>query len=128
MGMGYAAISDYNADPVFQTLVKEGATDKGTFEFKLSSSGAQLYVGGTDSSKYSGGFTYSPVTKQGYWQVDMDSISVGGSQASGSSSAIIDTGTTLLVGDSDAVKTVIGAVKGAKAAPEATYGAGLYQG
>jgi hypothetical protein len=58
----------------------------------------------------------------------MDSISVGSSQAVGSGSGIIDTGTTLLVGDSSAVKSVIGAIKGAKAAPQDVYGSGLYMG
>jgi hypothetical protein len=64
LGMAFKTISDYNADPVFQSLVAAGQTDKGVFSFKLASSGSQLYLGGTDNSKYSGDFTYSKVTKE----------------------------------------------------------------
>lgn len=64
MGMGFKSISEYNADPVFQVLMKDGQTDKGEFGFKLSKSGAGLTVGGTDSSAYSGDFTYAKVTQE----------------------------------------------------------------
>lgn len=127
MGMAFKSVSRYNANPVFQTLISEGKTTKGVFEFKLSSSGAQLYIGGTDSSKHSGSFTYADITHEGYWQVELDSISVDGSEVIDSSSCIIDTGTTLLVGDHDAVQSVIDAIDGAQSAPE-VYGPGLYQG
>lgn len=64
MGMGFESISSYGASPVFQTLVSEGQATDSVFSFKLSSSGAELYIGGSDSSKYSGSFTYTPVTAQ----------------------------------------------------------------
>ncbi|KIJ14863.1 hypothetical protein PAXINDRAFT_78350, partial [Paxillus involutus ATCC 200175] len=37
MGMAFQSISDYNASPVFQTLVSEGQTDQSVFAFKLES-------------------------------------------------------------------------------------------
>jgi cathepsin D len=55
----------------------------------------------------------------------MDSISVNGAQAMGTSSAVIDTGTTLLVGDSSNVKQVIAMIPGAQSAP-AAYGSRFY--
>ena len=64
MGMGYKSLSDYGANPVFQTLKAQGKTDAGVFAFKLSSSGSSLFLGGTDSSDFTGEFTYVPVTKQ----------------------------------------------------------------
>lgn len=64
MGMAFESLSDYNANPVFQTLVADGAVDDSVFSFKLSSSGASLFVGGTDTSLYSGDFTYVPVTQE----------------------------------------------------------------
>ena len=62
--MGFKTISEYGADPTFQTLVANGQTDSPVFAFKLSSSGAELSVGGTDSSLYSGDFTYAQVEKE----------------------------------------------------------------
>ncbi|KII94327.1 hypothetical protein PLICRDRAFT_101811 [Plicaturopsis crispa FD-325 SS-3] len=124
MGMGFKSISEYNADPVFQVLMKDGQTDKGEFGFKLSKSGAGLTVGGTDSSAYSGDFTYAKVTQEGYWQVDLDGISVGGKSAVDSTSAIIDSGTTLIVGDSDGVKQFYAGIDGAKEA--SSLGEGMY--
>ncbi|EIW85948.1 acid protease [Coniophora puteana RWD-64-598 SS2] len=103
LGMAYQAISSYGASPVFNTLVSEGQTDAGVFGFKLTSSSAELTVGGTDSSAVSGDFTYTPVTQQGYWQFSADGISSGGQQALSSFAAIADTGTTLIVGVPDDV-------------------------
>jgi len=62
--MGFKSISEYNANPVFQTLVADGETSDPVFAFKLSKSGAELSVGGTDTSLYSGDFTYAKVKKE----------------------------------------------------------------
>jgi cathepsin D len=69
----------------------------------LAESGSVLYLGGVDSSVVDGNLNTVPVTQEGYWQVDMDSVNVGGSPAVSSLSAVIDTGTTLVVGDPDSV-------------------------
>lgn len=119
--MGFKSISDYNADPFFQTLVANDAVSDAVFGFKLSSSGAELYLGGTNSDLASGDFTYVPVTQEGYWQVDMDGFSVGGSQAVSSTSAIIDTGTTLIVGDSQSVASAYESISGAQDNGDGTY-------
>ena len=95
MGMGFKSISEYKADPVFQTLVADGKTSSPVFAFKLASSGAELSVGGTDSSLYTGSFTYAKVKQEGYWQVDLDGISVNGKRAVSNADSIIDTGTTV---------------------------------
>ena len=64
MGMAFQSISTYGASPVFQTLVSESQVSGSVFSFKLSSSGAELYVGGSNSALYSGDFTYTPVTQK----------------------------------------------------------------
>lgn len=64
---------------------------------------------------------------QGYWQVALDSISTGGSEALSSQDAIIDTGTTLIVGTSSNVAKFYDSVKGSKKAPSsAGLGEGFY--
>lgn len=64
MGMAFQSLSSYGASPVFQTLVSEGQVPEPVFSFKLSSSGAELYIGGANSELYTGNFTYTPVTQR----------------------------------------------------------------
>jgi cathepsin D len=64
MGMAFPSLSVYPANPFFQTLINEGAVDKGAFSFKLATSGSALFLGGADSALYAGSFTYAPVTQQ----------------------------------------------------------------
>lgn len=64
MGMAFESISVYGASSLFQTLMFEGQVTDPVFSFKLSSSGAELYIGGANCELYTGDFTYAPVTKQ----------------------------------------------------------------
>ena len=64
MGMAFQSISSFGASPVFQTLVSQGHVTDSVFSFKLSSSQAELYIGGSNSALYSGRFTHTPVTHQ----------------------------------------------------------------
>lgn len=61
---------------------------------------------------------------QAYWQVDLDSVKVDGTEAVGSISSIIDTGTTQIVGDDDNVAAVYQQISGS--ADGSQYGEGLY--
>ena len=143
MGMAFQSISSYGASPVFQTLVSEGQVTDSVFSFKLSSSGAELYIGGSNSALYTGGFTYTPVTQQvnlsfdalehhdrltlviqGYWQVNMDNVQGNGRTLLSNVDAVIDTGTTLIVGTPSQVSTLYNTL-GAKAAPS-SVGSGFY--
>ncbi|KAI0032971.1 acid protease [Vararia minispora EC-137] len=121
MGMAFESISGFNASPFFQTLIANQAVGEPVFSFKLAESGGQLYLGGADSSQYTGSFTFVSVNQVGYWQVTMDGVSVGGTQVVGSTSAIIDTGTTLIVGDSQSVASVYSSISGAQANSDGTY-------
>jgi cathepsin D len=64
MGMAFESLSEYEASPVFQTLVAQGAvdSDSATFGFKFASSGSELFLGGTNSKLYKGGFTWVPIS------------------------------------------------------------------
>ncbi|KAG8797102.1 hypothetical protein FRC20_005065, partial [Serendipita sp. 405] len=125
MGMGFQSISEYNAPPVFQTLVSGGQTSSGVFAFKLDESGSELTLGGLNSALYSGTPVYSKVTQQGYWQINFDSLKVGGSSVVGTTSAIVDSGTTLVIGSTAGVKAFYKKIPGSKDA-SSTVGAGFY--
>jgi Eukaryotic aspartyl protease len=62
MGMAFQSISNYNASPLFQTLISEGAVTAPVFGFKLATSGSELVLGGTNSALYTGDFTWVPLT------------------------------------------------------------------
>lgn len=66
----------------------DGQTSAGQFGFTLLPSGAELYLGGVDKSKFSGSLTNVPVTQQGYWQFTMDGISVGSKSVVSSTDAM----------------------------------------
>jgi cathepsin D len=64
MGMGFEAISTFRANPVFQTLLSQGAANNPVFAFKFATTGSELYVGGTNPALYKPPFSYAAVTKQ----------------------------------------------------------------
>lgn len=58
--------------------------------------GGEMTVGGIDSARVSGDITYTPVTLEGYWEVESEGLVYNGQAVSGTSSyAAIDTGTSL---------------------------------
>lgn len=62
----------------FVNAKSQGIIKKGVFGFKLSKSGSSLYLGGTDSSKYTGSIEYHPVTGgKTYWQLGNAKVVIG---------------------------------------------------
>ena len=64
MGLAFQSISRYNAPPVFQTLIAEGMLDTPVFGIKLATSGSELFLGGTNSNLFTGGFTWVPLSNE----------------------------------------------------------------
>lgn len=48
----------------------------------------------------------------GYWQFNLDGVKVNGTSVDGSSVAISDTGTAVIVGPQDAVRAIVSALGG----------------
>lgn len=120
LGMAYPRISVNNVVPVFDNLMQQKLVDKNIFSFFLNRDptgqpGGELMLGGTDSKYYQGDLSYLNVTRMAYWQVHMDQLDVGSelTLCKGGCEAIVDTGTSLLVGPVDEVRELqkaIGAV------------------
>jgi cathepsin D len=62
VGLGFQSISQFNASPLFQTLISEGVVTSQVFGTKFATSGSELFIGGTNSALYTGSFTYLPLT------------------------------------------------------------------
>ncbi|KAM5223986.1 pregnancy-associated glycoprotein-like [Hipposideros larvatus] len=106
LGLSYPSIALQGTTPVFDNLWKQGLISQKLFAFYLSShekEGSVVMFGKVDPSYYKGDLKWVPVTKHGYWQIAMDSISVNGKviACEGGCQAVVDTGTALLFGPKD---------------------------
>ncbi|GAA5913078.1 hypothetical protein JCM5296_001672 [Sporobolomyces johnsonii] len=123
MGMAYSSISTLGTNTVFDTLMSESKTASSQFSFYLAASGSELYLGGMDQSKYAAGSTvFYPVTSESYWLL-ASQANVNGSAVSevGTFSAIVDTGTSVIVAPTSAAEAFWAAVPNS-----GVYGSGYY--
>ncbi|XP_037336457.1 pepsin A-like [Pungitius pungitius] len=103
LGLAFQSIASDNVMPVFDTMVKEGLVSQPLFSVYLSSNseqGSEVAFGGIDSSHYTGQISWIPLTSATYWQIKMDSVTINGQTVAcaGGCQAIIDTGTSQIVG------------------------------
>ncbi|CAD6944758.1 unnamed protein product, partial [Tilletia caries] len=98
-GMAFKSIAQFNADPFFDTLVKQGTAPQNVFAFGLWPEGARLDLGHIATEAYQGEITYSKVDpSDGFWTTSFEVTGTDSTQ-----SGIIDTGTTLIIGPPDVV-------------------------
>ena len=101
--------------PFFNTLISEGKVSAGVFGFKLASSGSTLFLGGTDTSKYTGSIEYHDIdTSTGFWQATGGHSVVGSKSVNTNIETIIDSGTTIMYGPPSAVKSFYAAISGSE--------------
>uniref|UniRef100_A0A8C5UMT0 Cathepsin D n=1 Tax=Microcebus murinus TaxID=30608 RepID=A0A8C5UMT0_MICMU len=105
LGMAFPRISVNNVLPVFDNLMQQKLVDKNIFSFYLNRDpnakpGGELMLGGVDEKYYKGSLTYLNVTREAYWQIHMDQVDVasGLTLCKEGCEAIVDTGTSLVVG------------------------------
>ncbi|GAA6059653.1 hypothetical protein JCM10212_004156 [Sporobolomyces blumeae] len=124
VGLAFQSISQLQTSPLFMTLISQGKVAAPAFSFKLASSGSELYLGGMNSAKYvSGSTSYTPLVSKDYWSIQASTYVNGNAVSSlGTFSAIVDSGTTLIVAPTSFAKTFYASVPGASA-----YGSGYYQ-
>lgn len=127
LGMAFSSIAQTGQATVVENLIAAGNLDSNLFAFYLTrgeASGAELSIGATDSSHYTGDITYTAVTSQTYWEVSSSGVVVGGSTVGGSFPAAIDTGTTLIYVPTAVATALYAAVPGSSA--DTTDGTGYY--
>ncbi|EDW75920.1 uncharacterized protein Dwil_GK15197 [Drosophila willistoni] len=112
MGMAFPNLSAMNAVPPFQNLIAQKQVNNSVFSFYLKSdspTGSLMILGGSNSSLYYGKLTYTPVTNPLYWMFQMNFIGFNILDIPNcfySCDAIMDTGTSLIVGPPEAIESL----------------------
>ncbi|XP_069584599.1 pepsin A-like [Ranitomeya imitator] len=117
LGLGYPSLSVSGTMPVFDNMWREGLIPDDIFCVFLSSgNGSMVVFGGIDDSLYTGRLQWVPVTHRRFWQISIDSISLGGKvfACEDGCQAIVDTGTSVIAGHTKAIRGLQEAI-GAKA-------------
>ncbi|EUC54550.1 aspartic protease, partial [Rhizoctonia solani AG-3 Rhs1AP] len=103
MGLAFRPISQLEAPTFIDTLLSQGKISKPIFSMRLASdAGSEIYIGGSNPSKYTGEITYVPVESQSYWAVN-GSASANG-QEGYKGKMTIDSGSQIIFGPLDSVK------------------------
>lgn len=89
-GMAFQSISQYNAPPVFQTLVSNRQATAGVFAMKLTQSGAEMTLGSVDNTLFTGQIANVPVTQEGFWQIEFEALAANGKNVVGTTPCIVD--------------------------------------
>ena len=112
LGLGFTSISIDNTPTVFENAIQQDLVDQPVFSFYLGDNGpGELTFGGYDPSKFEGDLTYVKLSAATYWQIEMDKVTAGEEYASdGPASAIVDSGTSLMVGPKAQVSKLASAI------------------
>nr|CAI9705249.1 unnamed protein product [Rangifer tarandus platyrhynchus] len=101
LGLSYPDISLTGGIPIFDNLKKQGAISEPVFAFYLGKTKRSVVMfGGVDHRYYKGELNWVPLTQAGDWRIHMDRISMKRKviACSGGCEALLDTGTSLIIG------------------------------
>ncbi|KAI4902289.1 hypothetical protein NFI96_034711, partial [Prochilodus magdalenae] len=113
LGLAFQSISSDSATPVFDNMMSQGLVSQDVFSVVLSSNnqqGSAVLFGEIDSSYYTGSISWIPLSSETYYQITMDSVSINGQTVacSGGCQAIVDTGTSMIVGPTSDINNLNG--------------------
>ncbi|XP_075568406.1 LOW QUALITY PROTEIN: pepsin A-like [Pelecanus crispus] len=115
LGLAFPSIASSGATPVFDNMMSEGLVAKDLFSVYLSKDeqkGSFVLFGAVDNAYTTNGIHWIPLSAETYWQITMDSVSIGGEPVACSNGcqAIVDTGTSLLAVPNGALNAILGAL------------------
>lgn len=99
LGLAFDSISVDGAPTVIGNAVKQSLLDQPVFSFYIGNNqDGELTIGGYDTTKFKGNLTYVPLSKTTYWEIQVDAISSGSTSFKEATTAIVDSGTSLIAG------------------------------
>ncbi|CAF92442.1 unnamed protein product, partial [Tetraodon nigroviridis] len=111
LGLAFPGVAQPGATPVFDNMMSQGLVSMHLFSVYLSSNleGSVIIFGGTDPEHYHEPITWIPLSSQLYWQIPIDSITINGKAVGciGGCQAMVDTGTSLIIGPMWSVRQII---------------------
>ncbi|GAA5958014.1 hypothetical protein JCM3765_006232 [Sporobolomyces pararoseus] len=122
MGLAQSILANQQGVPTpIEQLAAEGQVSSAQMGYHLArlsdgENDGEITFGGVDASKYNGSLTEFPnVNNQGFWEGAMDDVAVDGKSLGLSGrTAILDTGTTLLIAPAPDAEAIHAAIPGAK--------------
>ncbi|XP_059509205.1 pepsin A-like [Stegostoma tigrinum] len=112
LGLAYPNIAASDATTVFNNMMSQHLVEQPLFAFYLTrpdgESGSEVVFGGIDPNHYRGEINWVPLTREGYWQILVDSVKINGQVVAcqGGCQAIVDTGTSLIIGPQSPIQTI----------------------
>ncbi|KAK3188700.1 hypothetical protein Dsin_028261 [Dipteronia sinensis] len=114
LGLGFKEISVGKADPVWYNMEQQGHLSQKLFSFWLNRDpyakvGGEVVFGGFDWRHFNGDHIYVPVTKKGYWQIEVGDIFIADCSTGlceAGCAAIVDSGTSVLAGPTKIVAQI----------------------
>uniref|UniRef100_A0A8C6DQY5 Peptidase A1 domain-containing protein n=1 Tax=Moschus moschiferus TaxID=68415 RepID=A0A8C6DQY5_MOSMO len=112
LGLAYPNLAVQGTTPVFDNMKKQGVISEPVFAFYLSSrpgNSSVVMFGGVDHAYHKGKLQWVPVTQARFWQVAMSSMTINGNDVGcfHGCQAIMDTGTSFLVGPTHLVTDIL---------------------
>jgi len=107
LGLAWRSISIDDMEPVFNQMIDMGIVNQSLFSFYLSSdadTNGELLLGNYNKDRVKDGIFYVPLTSETYWEINMKSLSIINQSMISTNRAIVDTGTSLLVGPTKDIK------------------------
>lgn len=110
MGLAFPTISVDGITPVMHKMFADGKLDQPVFAFYLNDDDnkkGELSLGGIDTDRMKDGkISWVPVVSKTYWTVALGGMTVNGQSITKVTNAIVDSGTSLIVGPKREVRTL----------------------
>lgn len=99
LGLAFTPVSVDLIPSPMDNLIAQGLIEHPIISFNLgNNSDGELIIGGYEEEKIDGTIEFINLIEIDYWTVSLDQIMIGNTKFNGAKKAIIDTGTSLLIG------------------------------
>lgn len=101
-------------ESLIPTLYQQGKIGQNLFAMYLTpdGSGGEMSIGEIDTTKFEGSICWLPLIQEAWWTIAVTSISVGSlSVATDTTTGIVDSGTTLMIGPDDEIDAMISTIQ-----------------